>query len=278
MAASRRRRPSGCGPSRSRARHRAGRAAQQPRRPRRPVSPSLVLPSRPTVVGEPSSELSTASSAASTTASNNGSRPRPATGGPASGVPSRSTRAGRSTRPGRSRRCRGGRSTRSGPGPSPTRRASRAQPAASTGASVTTTPMHDPAGGAGRCVRRAGSSRPDRHPGDGEPVPLAEVGQQQHARRCARSPVTRDAVPMPPLKPRQDIPVPAPTAPSSGGEVGAARPARPASTPRATSRGVDLHPPAVVEEGVVALADDRDHDVVGRRSACCSSASSQAAS
>jgi hypothetical protein len=29
--------------------------------------------------------------------------------------------------------------------------------------------------------------------------------------------VTRDAVPMPPLKPRQLIPVPAPTAPSAGG-------------------------------------------------------------
>ena len=31
------------------------------------------------------------------------------------------------------------------------------------------------------------------------------------------SAVTRDDVPMPPLKPRQDMPVPEPTAPSSGG-------------------------------------------------------------
>ena len=45
--------------------------------------PSLVLPSRPTVVGAVSIELSTASSAASTTASNSASSPRPLTRGPA---------------------------------------------------------------------------------------------------------------------------------------------------------------------------------------------------
>ena len=59
------------------------------------------------------------------------------------------------------------------------------------------------------------------------------------------------------------MPVPAPTAPWSGASARAA-----ARGQRRGVRGPDvvaghLHPAAVVEEGVVALADDRDHHVVG---------------
>ena len=74
--------------------------------------------------------------------------------------------------------------------------------------------------------------------------------------------VTRDEVPMPPLKPKQDIPVPAPTAPSAGGIPGAARRQR-SGVGGAYVVTADLHPPTVVEVGVVALPHDGDHDVVG---------------
>ena len=53
-------------------------------------SPGLLLPSRPTVVGAPSSEFRTDSSAASTTASKSGSRARPATRSPGTARPARS--------------------------------------------------------------------------------------------------------------------------------------------------------------------------------------------
>ena len=57
------------------------------------------------------------------------------------------------------------------------------------------------------------------------------------------------------------MPVPAPTAPSSGGV------ADPRDAIAACAGGdhvvvLDLHPRGVVEERVVALGDDRDHDVV----------------
>ena len=74
--------------------------------------------------------------------------------------------------------------------------------------------------------------------------------------------VTRDEVPMPPLKPKQDIPVPAPTAPSAGGSP-APRDDSAAAWASAYVVAAHLHPPTVVEVGVVALADDRDHHVVG---------------
>ena len=148
-------------------------------------SPSLVLPSRPTIVGDISSELSTDSSDASTTASNRSSSPRMPSRRPSSStVPSRSVRAVVLTarkisplpwcavEPVRAR-------------PSPTRRASRSQPSGSTGASVTTTPMHEPAGFSGP-AHVLGQQPPDRHAVDGEPGPLAEVGHQHAPRRCGR--------------------------------------------------------------------------------------------
>ena len=98
--------------------------------------------------------------------------------------------------------------------PSPTRRASRSQPSGSTGASVTTTPMQEPAGlGGSSC---SGSSRPTGTP--------STVSRSRWPKLVISSTatvwppgVTRDDVPMPPLKPRHDIPVPPPTDPSSGG-------------------------------------------------------------
>ncbi len=53
---------------------------------------SLVFPSRPVTVGAVNIELRTASSAASTTAANSGSRARPVTTGVPSGLPFRSSR------------------------------------------------------------------------------------------------------------------------------------------------------------------------------------------
>ena len=122
-----------------------------------------MLPSRPTVVGAPSIELSTASSAASTTASNRSSSAAPGD----RGVPSAACRRGR-----RGRSCEAARKISPLPWwavepvrarPSPIRRASRAQPAPSTGASVTTTPMHEPAGRGGPSSA-PGSSRPTGTP------------------------------------------------------------------------------------------------------------------
>ncbi len=95
------------------------------------------------------------------------------------------------------------------------RRASRAQEAPSTGASVTTMPMQEPAGVSGPDAT-GGSSRPS-----GSPATVSASREPKLV--SSRTPtvwpaaVTRDEVPMPPLKPRQDIPVPAPTAPSAGG-------------------------------------------------------------
>ena len=61
---------------------------------------------------------------------------------------------------------------------------------------------------------------------------------------------------MPPLRPKQTMPVPAPTAPSltSSATRGGNRPAR-------VGR-LDLDGARVVQPAVVAFADDRDHDVV----------------
>ena len=77
--------------------------------------------------------------------------------------------------------------------PSPTRVASRSQAPWSSGASVTTTPRHDPAGGGCACPGcPMPSSRSDHAPADREAVPLPEVREQhdaddvpvgQHARR-----------------------------------------------------------------------------------------------
>ena len=62
---------------------------------------------------------------------------------------------------------------------------------------------------------------------------------------------------MPPFQPSAIMPVPAPTHPSADGSVHRS-PDRAAGILR-----LDLHGARVVEPAVVALADDRDHDLVG---------------
>ena len=207
-------------------------------------------------------ELSTASSAASTTASNRSSSV--AAGDdrlPSSQAPSRSVRRPVETREEDLAAAVVG--DRAGAGQAETDPAG--QPGA-VGAVDRRVGDHDadararPAGGSGSAC--SGQQPPDRYAVDGQPLALAEVGHQQHRRPCARPGVTRDDVPMPPLKPRQDMPVPEPTLPSGG----APRRPREASAAAQARRDVvvlDLHPAAVVEERVVALADDRDDDVVG---------------
>ncbi len=118
--------------------------------------------------------------------------------------------------------------------PRPARRASRWQAAQSSGPSVTMTTMHDPATG-GRGVPRegSGSSRPA-----GIPATVSRSRSPKLVRvttpTVAPPGRTRDAVPMPPLYPRQLIPVPAPTAPSPAAPSPAA-PSPAAPSPAAPS-------------------------------------------
>ena len=237
---------------------RAGRARAAGGRRRRPAGPRGCCRRGPTTVGEPSSALSTDSSVASTTASKNGSRPAPGQRRRAVQPRRRGRPAARSRRPGRSRRCRGARSTRCGPAPARPGGPAARRRRASSGASVTTTPMHEPAGAGAGGVRVGRQQPADRDAVDGEPLALAEVGHQQHADRVpvgthpgrgadaaleaqARHPGARaDRA----LGRRQQ-----PSRPTS-------RAAAPA--PRATSAAVDLHAARVVQERVVALADHRD--------------------
>ncbi len=179
-------------------------------------SPSLVLPSRPTVVGDISSELSTDSSAASTTASNRSSSPRPPSRGPSSRtVPSRSVRAvvldGQEDL---AAAVVGGRAGAGQAEPDPA-----GQPLAA-GRVDRCVGDDDADAGAGR-LRRAG-----RPPGSSRPTGTPSTVSRSRWPKLVISStatvwppgVTRDEVPIPPLKPRHDMPGPAdPTAPSSGG-------------------------------------------------------------
>ena len=132
-----------------------------------------------------------------------------------------SAQTGRARR-GRSRRSRVTRRCRRGPGRGPARRASRAQPAGSIGRV-----RHDDDDARARAAwpaRRtpaSGSSRPTGDAVDRQAMAVAEVGHREHADGVGRPGARRDAVPMPPLYPRQLIPVPEPTAPST--TTGAAR-------------------------------------------------------
>ena len=90
---------------------------------------------------------------------------------------------------------------------------------------------------AGSAAGHGGSSRPTGTP--------ATVSRSRSPKFVSSSTptvwpggMTRDDVPMPPLKPRQDMPVPAATAPSSGGGADAARREGRAHAPRAR-RSVD---------------------------------------
>ena len=94
------------------------------------------------------------------------------------------------------------------------------------------------------------SRRPTGTPFDREPRPPAVVGLHEHADRVAGR-VMRDAVPIPPLKPWQIIPVPPPTAPCSTG------PSAARSSAAKTCSATHVHPLDLVQEAVVGLADDR---------------------
>ena len=100
--------------------------------------------------------------------------------------------------------------------PSPTRRASRTQAALSSGASVTTTPMHEPAGAGAGSYGSGGSSRPAGTPSTVSRPRSPKLAITSTPTVCPDGTI-RDAVPMPPLKPMHDIPVPLPTEPSGGG-------------------------------------------------------------
>ena len=127
--------------------------------------------------------------------------------------------------------------------------------------------MHEPAGGAGlRAPGPGGSSRPAGTPSmvsrSRSPKLAITSTPTVYCARPRRA-ASREAVPMPPLKPRQLIPVPAPTAPSAGGRR--RRPPARAAVQRgaARRRRLDLHPAGVGQEAVVALGHDRDDHVVG---------------
>ncbi len=137
--------------------------------------------------------------------------------------------------------------------PSPARLASRTHAAESSGASVTVITMHEPAGGAA-----AGGAAAGGEPASGAVAGGAAAGDSSAggsirptgtpsivSRSCSpkfditSTPTTwpdgvsREAEPMPPLKPRQLIPVPDPTAPSAG--AGPPMPALAASSAARTS-------------------------------------------
>ena len=99
--------------------------------------------------------------------------------------------------------------------PRPTRRASRSQAGASSGASVTTTPRQEPAGGGSTWAGRP-RARPTATPSTVSRSHWPKLHSSRTPTTCP-SGRTRDDVPMPPFQPRQTIPVPAPTAPYAGG-------------------------------------------------------------
>ena len=124
---------------------------------------------------------------------------------------------------------------------------------ACSGASVATTAMQLPPGDRAALPRQRAA---DRHAVDAQVRRRAEVREHEHADRAPASGTTRLEVPIPPFQPKQTIPVPAPTAPSATGAAVRGRDARGPRRPRRPARR------AVVEPAVVALADDRDHDVL----------------
>ena len=82
---------------------------------------------------------------------------------------------------------------------------------------MATMTMIDPSGPApGRPGATPPGELPDRDAVHPEPVAAAVVGLHEHADRRAAA-TTRDAVPMPPLKPWHCMPVPLPTPPSATG-------------------------------------------------------------
>ena len=140
--------------------------------------------------------------------------------------------------------------------PRPARRARRSSWAGCSGASVATTAMQLPAGGRGSMP--VADRREDRHAVDPQILCRAEVREHEHAdgridrgneaagRPDAALPAERDHA----RCPRRRIP-------------GRRRRSTAAPDGAAGVLRLDLHRARVVEPAVVALADDRDHDVVG---------------
>ena len=170
--------------------------------------------------------------------------------------------------------------------PRPIRVASRRHPSVSSGASVTTTPRQEPAGGGDRPRRPPAGTAHPRHRApaaraarDGSSSPTgpasAPPARQRPSSRShcpklvsSRTPTvcpegsTREAVPTPPFQPRHSIPVPAPTAPVCG-RTPDPTDSRAASARRRDVVELDLHRTGEAQPRVVALPDDRDDHVVG---------------
>ena len=216
------------------------------RRHRRAGARSATRPSRPTTRSALQSALTTASSVASTVAAKNGSS-----------SPSASVSAPRAvekamkisplpwcaTDPVRA-------------SPRPARRATRSSCSARSGASVGDD--DDAAAGGARApaapaVRHPAGARPERRRCAGR---VASRSSSARARRPSRRPTTRLDVPIPPLKSKHVMPV-AGADRALGDAV-----ARGVGQRAARVGGLDLHRARLAEPAVVALRDDRDHDVI----------------
>ena len=177
------------------------------------------------------------------------------------GPPGRGRAAARCRSRGRSRRCRGGRPTRRGPARARSGGPAARRTAPSTGASVTTTPRQEPAGFAGCRTAAGGSSRPTGVP--------ATTSSSRTPKFVSSRTATVWPVGGHPRR-RTDAALEAQAGHAGPGADRALvrRCRRAAGRERGGVRGAyvvggHVHPAAVVEEGVVALADDRDHHVVG---------------
>ena len=173
-------------------------------------------------------ESSTASSAASTTASKRSSSRRPATAVRRPGAPSRSKRhVGRGGQEDLAAAVVGGRPRPCEPEPDP---AGEPGAVAAGDRRVGDDDADARPGGAAGPPSAPGSSAPTGTPATVSRLRSPKLVSSSTATVCP-SGVTRDDVPMPPLKPRHDMPVPAPTAPSSGGAGAAARERPPRRVP-----------------------------------------------
>ncbi len=202
--------------------------------------------------------MSTASSEASTTPSNRSSRARPATVGPSSRRPSRSVRLVVET------------ARKISPLPwcavEPVRARPEPDPPGEPGA------VGADDRGVGHDDADARTGRPGRvdllrqrpshwHAVDGQPFPLAEVGEQEHGHGVSLGGDAgrgTDAA----LEAQARHPGAGPDGPL-GRRTGAAAGGKGSRVGGHHVVVLDLHPAAVVEEGVVTLPDHWDHHVVG---------------
>ena len=187
-------------------------------RPRRTAAPSERWPATPTVVVAASRLLSTASSVASTAAAKYGSRSRP--GDRRAGRrPGRAARADRSPGPGRSRRspwCAGAAGAgqpEAGPAGQPLAAGRVQRPVGDDDARCTTRPARRPGASGGRSCAPTGT-----------PATVSRSASPKFASTSDADGVAGRARPATPCRCRpssrsRSCPVPAPTAPSSGGST-----------------------------------------------------------